>query len=124
MPIAGILGIGRVFFPGGKDTLERDISIKRADFIARIEEIKAVAIDDDPHHQGRRERAIPSISYIARYCLPSAGRMGRYRYTTIIVDICPKGQEDQEYPGFDGSEGSYPADSLELIQTIFSGDTT
>jgi hypothetical protein len=117
-PIALGSGYGQVLFPDATDVRERVCRIKRRDFIARIKEVDAVETDDKDREPFTKSR--PALMVIAWYAIPSAGQLGRYRYSSEIRAVASNFFKE----GFDGTEEAEIAiDNLELVRTPFGGQT-
>lgn len=109
---------GQVVFPGKDGSREGDISITREEFIARIKEMDAVPTEEPlPPFTTNN----PGIYAVAIYGLPSTGRTGRSRFTTLLLELAAT---NPEHDGWDGNEqGEVAADKLHLVHTFVSGET-
>jgi len=119
IPVGG-LGYGQVLFPNGHASYEQTHKIKRSDFIARIKEIDESGAGDTERVPFTRN--FPALVCFAQYGLPSAGNLGKFRYSSDIFEIAcivP------DHPGWDGTEQEeFPVDTMELVKTVFGGQTS
>lgn len=114
------LGYGQVIYPDKNATIRETLTIERADFIARIKEIDAAPkIEGEKDDDERFTRSNPALMAFVWYALPRAGRLGKYRYSTGLFEICWKGDASR---GFDGSVMTIPLDEIELVATYYSGE--
>jgi hypothetical protein len=111
---------GQVLFPGRDASLEREVSITRSEFLARIKEMDEVPPSDGEERVPFTHNH-PTLLAFARYTLPAEGVRGRYHYSTAIFEIAVT---DPEHPGFDGSVVTFKLGELELVGTVFSGKNT
>jgi hypothetical protein len=111
------LDIGLVLFPNEEFSYKDElVSLPTADFLRDIEE--RMEFQRQAGHVPENF-GFPALMFFVRYGLPSAGRAGRYRFTTLLMDVWRKGST----LGFDGSESTFDAEGLELVPTPLSGET-
>jgi hypothetical protein len=110
------LSSGQVIYPGKNAKIRNVLKVKRADFIARIKEIDAVESEDktEPFVTSH-----PALMAFVWYGLPRAGKLGKYRFSTGLFEVC---WTADAYKGFDGSVMTAPLDQIELVATYFSGE--
>jgi len=83
----------------------------------RIKEIAVVPVEGEnvPVYDSAR----PAILMLAAYRLPIEGRSGGFKFTSSILDVWPKEDDDHR---FDGTErGSF---EIELIRSPRTGKTS
>lgn len=109
---------GRILFPGDEFSEQPFLSVSRRDFLKRIE---------DYNEADKKEGEVPSgicrpaLMIFAYYGLPSAGKAGKCRFTTLLVEIRDK---KAPFGQFTGEECSFSPDALHLVQSSISGVTT
>lgn len=110
-------GQGHVLFPGAEISFEQDCSITVSVFKEAIADMNKVETTETLPTWTRSALGVAGFAW---YCLPGAGRTGRYRCTTLLLETYCGAEPD----GFDGSETVISQDNLELVPTMFSGETT
>jgi hypothetical protein len=111
------MGYGHILFPNEEFSYKEMLfTLPTADFLKEIEERMKLRREagEVPENFG-----FPAFMFFAYYGLPSAGRMGRYRFTTLLTEVRRKGTK----LGFEGDRSNFDAESLELVQMGLSGET-
>jgi hypothetical protein len=72
----------RLRYPGRDASIKKTVELSRQEFIARILDIDSVESKDKTEPFTRNN---PAVLAFVWYGLPSAGKMGKYRYSTAIL---------------------------------------
>jgi hypothetical protein len=105
----GTLNFGQVIFPGKSLNFTAVKKLSRPQFLARIKEF-----DDRGRAEGGDgsfDKLNPALMAYVSYALAAAGRLGTYRWSTGLMEICLIRDRNE---GFDGSEATFPLDQIEL----------